>query len=46
MIIWVASYPKSGNIWPKNDYSKLLDYKIKFNIEKKFKKTMKLLNYV
>ncbi len=31
---------------PKNDYSKLLDDKIKFNIEKKFKKTMKLLNYI
>jgi hypothetical protein len=91
VIIWLASYPKSGNTWlrailhqiikdtgfenlkslekkghfletavntktknkatffnlgPKNDYRKLLDKEIQFKIEKKFKNTMKKLNYL
>ena len=34
------------NLGPKNDYRKLLDKEIQFEIEKKFKNTMKKLNYL
>ena len=40
MIIWLVSYPKSGNL--KNE----LDKKITFQIEKTFKKEMKELEYI
>ena len=88
MIIWLASYPKSGNTWlrailhriivnktedekncllslhklsvniqtkdkatffnlgPKNDYEKILNKEVQFEIEKKFGNTMKKLNYL
>ena len=34
------------NLGPKNNYKKLLDKKVRFEIEKKFEETMKKLNYL
>ena len=34
------------NLGPKNNYKKLLDEKVRFEIEKKFEETMKKLNYL
>ena len=55
MILWLASYPKSGNTWLRALISNYLDHDHNKNIlpkdlikkiEKNFEKEMKELNYI
>ena len=57
MIVWIASYPKSGNTWvrsflsdylnkSKTDFDFSILQKIIFQIEEAFKEEMKELRYL
>ena len=52
MIIWLASYPKSGNTWVRSFLTNYFSGSLEFNfnqldkIEKAFFKEMKELNYL
>jgi len=52
MIIWLASYPKSGNTWVRSFLANYFSGSSEFNfdqlnkIEKAFFKEMKELNYL
>ena len=49
MIIWLASYPKSGNTWDRLFLNSLIfapDKNIKDDIEASFKNEMKDLGYL